>query len=413
MLANALPAVTGLVTAPLQARALGPEGRGTLAAILVPLAIAPVLLNLGVMQYAGKEAARGRPLSRLIGSLGAVYLVVGLVAIAMAVPVADLLADGRETVRTFLLIGFYLLPLALLIQLLIAVNSGLQRWPQVIRAQLIPPLTTLIGVVALYVTGHLTVATVAIVVLAGSLASALPLIGVIRRAGLPRIDGEIIREGVPFGAKAWAGTVASHANVRLDQLLMIKLVSARQLGLYAVAATLANFSGVIASAVASAANPRIAQGDSVLPARALRITLVAVGAVNLVLALLTPLLLKVVFGDAFAGAAPMAWVLLGGGVALGGVTVLANALISAGRPEVPAYGELLALTLTVPGLLVLLPAVGAVGAAYVSLCAYTLNFTVLLVAARRTFGGRLRDFLVPSADDLQLARALMPLPSRR
>lgn len=350
MVVNALPALTGLITAPLQARALGVEGRGTLAAIVVPLSVAPVLLNLGIMQYAGKEAARGTKLGPLLGSLGAVYLAIGVCAVLAAVPAATFFAEGRDTVETYLIVGFCLMPVLLQGQLLLAINSGLQRWRFVIGAQLIPALTTLFGIVVLYVLGELTVASAATVVIVGALGAVVPLTVVLRQAVPLHLDRRLIREGVPFGLKAWLGTMASYANVRLDQLLMVRWVSARELGLYVVAATIASASGIIAAAVAGATNPRVAQGDRTLAARALRIALGAVAVLHLALAALTPLLLSVLFGADFEDAASMAWILLAAGLPLAGVTILANALVSAGRPALSAWGEGIALMITIRAL---------------------------------------------------------------
>ena len=50
--ANILVAVTALATGPLQARALGVEGRGLLAAIIVPLTFAAQLIPLGLHEFA-------------------------------------------------------------------------------------------------------------------------------------------------------------------------------------------------------------------------------------------------------------------------------------------------------------------------------------------------------------------------
>jgi O-antigen/teichoic acid export membrane protein len=407
MLVNALPAITGLITAPLQARALGVEGRGTLAAIVVPLSVAPILLNFGIMQFAGKEAARGRRLGPLIGSLGAVYLGIGACALLLAVPTAGFFAEGRETVEVFLIIGFCLLPIILQGQLLLAVNSGLQRWRWVIGAQLIPALTTLIGIVTLYVLGELTVTSAATLVIVGALGAIVPLVSVLKRAMPLEIDSALVREGVPFGLKAWLGTVASYANVRLDQLLMIRWVSARELGLYVVAATIASASGIVAAAVAGASNPRIARGDRVFAARALRVALAAVTLLHLFLAALTPWLLDVLFGEEFGDATSMAWILLVGGVPLAGATILANALISAGRPALSAWGEVIALSITIPGLALLLPRYGGDGAAIVSLAAYSANFVFLLLRSRRIFQCPLSWFLLPRPGDVRWTMRLL------
>jgi hypothetical protein len=98
------------------------------------------------------------------------------------------------------------------------------------------------------------------------------------RKALPlRFDWSIVREAVPFGLKSWAAGLGQFVNVRADQLLMTRLVSPSQLGLYAIAVTA---SGVLvnpfASALAVATVPRFATGDTDLIERTVRVTLLAV-----------------------------------------------------------------------------------------------------------------------------------------
>jgi O-antigen/teichoic acid export membrane protein len=70
------------------------------------------------------------------------------------------------------------------------------------------------------------------------------------------------------------------------------------------------------------------------------------------------------------------------------------------RPGIAGVGELLALGLTAVGLLLLLPSLGGIGAALVSVVAYAVNFAWLLAIARRKIGGSLRDYLVPTRGDV-------------
>ncbi len=114
----------------------------------------------------------------------------------------------------------------------------------------------------------------------------------------------------------------------------------------------------------------------------------------------TPLLLTALFGAEFADAAEPAWVLLAAGVPLSGAAILGPTLNGVGRPGLPAVGQALALLITVPGLLLLLPSIGIMGAAVVSLVAYTANFLVLFVATIRIFDTTARDLLVPKRSDL-------------
>ena len=63
-------------------------------------------------------------------------------------------------------------------------------------------------------------------------------------------------------------------------------------------------------------------------------------------------------------------------------------------------GQVAALVITVGGLPIAIPAWGN-GAALVSLLAYSLNFAVVVHAARRRVGGSIRSYLVVTRADLR------------
>ena len=107
-----------------------------------------------------------------------------------------------------------------------------------------------------------------------------------------------------------------------------------------------------------------------------------------------------VFGSEFADAVPMVVVLLLASIPLAGATVVATALNAGNDPAATMRAELTGLALTVPALVVLLPAGGGLVAAYISLAAYSVRLAMLLGSAVRVFGGRARDFIVPTRADL-------------
>ena len=404
---NFLVVALTLVTAPLQARALGAAGRGELAAIMVPLGLAPMLLSLGLGTYCIREAARGRPLAPLVGTVGAMLLVLGVLGALAGPLVADLFSEGREVVETWIVIGFLALPLAMLNWLLTDLATGRERWGTVIAVRLIPPVAMVVGVVGLVAVDELTVATAAAVTIAAGALPVFVLLPELFRIGRPRFSAAIARAAVPFGLKAWFGGLGSMANVRLDQLLMIRLVEPRELGLYVVAASV---SGVLVSpmvsALASGTMPRFATGDAALITRVVRTTMLGVTVTGIGVGLVAPLLVPLAFGGDFADAVPLVWLLLIAGVPLSGVTVLSSALTSKGRPGFSAWTEMVSLSVTVPGLVLLLPILGAVGAALVSLAAYTASLTLLMLGARRHLGASWKDLLVPRRDDLAALKGL-------
>jgi O-antigen/teichoic acid export membrane protein len=150
---------------------------------------------------------------------------------------------------------------------------------------------------------------------------------------------------------------------------------------------------------------RVAAGETRLMADAVRITLVGTFLLDLALAAVTPALLPLLFGPEFSAAVPMAIVLLAANVPLSTTIVLSSGLQGDGAPLIPSIGEGIALVVTVVGLIVLLPPLEGLGAAIVSLAAYSSSFVFQLVVAQRRMRLPFSVFLVPRGSDAQWARA--------
>jgi O-antigen/teichoic acid export membrane protein len=405
--ANVFGAATGFISGPLLARALGASGRGDLAAVVVPLSLAPAILGFGIPAFAYRELPRGRSVEEVIGSLGLPLLLIGLAAAGAAVPVADALAGGRATVRTFLIVGLLATPLVLVGALLSTSLAALERWRSVLAANITPFLVPFVAVVVLYAVGHLTVAAAAAATIAGSLLGLVPGLWMLITSRRPVFRASIARRGISFGVRSWVGGLALIANLRLDQFLMITVVAPRVLGLYAVATTISGASGLATGAVAPPLMTRIAGGEKGLLPQAVRVVVAATTGFNLLLALVTPTVLSVLFGTAFRDAAPMAIILLAANVPQAGASVLSAGLQADGAPIIPSVGEGLALIITVAGLAALLGPLGGIGAAIVSFAAYGTSFVFQLVMARRRTGASLREFLVPSRLDVAWGREVL------
>ncbi len=393
------------ITAPLQARALGPTGRGELAAIMVPLGLAPVIFTIGLPLYTHRAAAIGKRAGTLIGTIGATYLVLGLVAAGLGPAVGTLVGGGPGVVRNWIIIGFALLPIGFINMVITDVAAGQNRWRSVLMLRITPPAVMLVSIPCLFLTGHLTVASVALVSIAGGTLPVIYLVASARQHRPLRFRPSILRGAVPFGLRAWAAGLGQLVNVRADQLLMTRLVAPRELGLYAVAVTASGvFVNSFASALAAGTMPRFATGDTDLIERTLRTTLLGVLITSACVALLSPIIVPLFFGSAFSDAVPMIWILLAAGVPLTGAVLLSSALTISGWPTYAALAELVALGITVPGLLVLLPIMGGIGAALVSLIAYTASFSILVFVACRRLGARItRLLLIRPTDAFMLA----------
>jgi O-antigen/teichoic acid export membrane protein len=259
---NLVLIATTLITGPVQARALGPGGRGDLAAIAQPLALALGLADVGLSTYVLREVARGRPAREVLGGVAPLALAFGCV-IAIAGPlIASFIANGRDTVHLFLVIGFALMPVTLLMKLLLYVNWARERWTIVAVVRAIPPVGTLVAALVLYATGRLTVAAMASLALALGLLASLPLLGSLRMLGRPRWSRAVAAQGLSFGSRAWLDSLATLVNVQVDQVIMSRAVSPAELGFYAVAVNVTAVSQSLAAAVVGVVMPRVAAGDS-------------------------------------------------------------------------------------------------------------------------------------------------------
>jgi O-antigen/teichoic acid export membrane protein len=412
-LINILVLALGLITGPLQARALGPAGRGELAAILVVSQQVPLILTFGLGAYATREIARGVLPGELVGSIGGLMFFIGLLILPAGILFSHLLGQGRPVVDHYIMISFLLLPISLLGILLSSLLTGLERWRLVVATRLIAMLLPAAAIIALYLLDHLTVGLTAAIVFVASMLSIAPALVALRGWMPLRFRMLHIRIGVPFGLQSWVAYLASMTNGRLDQLLMAALASSRQLGLYAVAVTVSSLPNVVIGAVGPPLLTRVAAGDRHLVPSALRVSLATVTIFGGMLAVASIVLIPLLFGSAFRDAVPMAAILLVAAVPLAGVAVLSSSFVADGEPSVPALGELVTLGITIPGLIVLLPRLGGVGAAIVSLGAYAVNLLIQLIMARRRFGASFATFLVPRLSDLRWALALVTRVTRR
>jgi O-antigen/teichoic acid export membrane protein len=402
--------VTGLtlISSPLQARALGPTGRGELAVIMVALGFGSLILGLGLPAYVMRESSRAeKPLGNLLGSTGAVAVALGGLCVLAAYPLSGFIAEGRETVRIFVLIGFVLMPVTLLIGLFEAVRWGQQRWRPFMISRLIPAVGGTVGVVVMFVTDTLTVGSMAAMLMVLGLLAAVPLVGVVRHARPVQWDRQVARQGFAFGVKAWAGRLTNVANQRLDQLVMIKFVTSRELGFYVMAVTISGLTNVVATATVGAMSPRVAAGDHAFAARATRVTLASITLASAALFVVVPFIVPLLFGSAFKPVVPMAQILLVAAIPLAGTGMLAEVLSAAGHPGVASRGELIAAVVTVGGLLLLLGPLGGKGAAITSVAAYSVSFAYILRQTTRRLSGRKRDYLIPTPGDIGWFRALL------
>lgn len=389
-----LALLLGVVTGPLIARAVGPAGRGEIAAAVVYSAIAATVVSLGVPlaighSLANRLATRGALLiaSRRFSAL-TILPSLALGAVVVAGPLAGQSREGRAG-AALLMAGVPLLVLASCLALFFVAEGSLKG---LARVQLLPPALLAGATVAAFLLDRLTVLTYLCLVFVSTVVTVVVsqrALGIrsekpaSRRA--PGIRGEkpaSLGPLVRFGLRGYPGYLAIYAAVRIDQAIIGPLLGSAQLGLYAVAASIAIIPVALARAIASRAFGTLAsagdQDRAEVISTYLRIALAGGSLTCLAIAAASPLI-PVLYGGAFGGSVlPLLW-LLPGTVALCGSVVGLNCLTALGKPGRATLAELVGLAITLAGLPLVLGRFGITGAALLSTVSYSATFAVYLV----------------------------------
>lgn len=174
----------------------------------------------------------------------------------------------------------------------------------------------------------------------------------------------MLRYGLPVAA----GATPKLLNERLDQLLIAGALPASELGVYAVAVSWSMLGILPAQAIASVALSKIASiEDRPAQVAVIRKSALASFGVSVIavagLGLATPFAIHWVFGEEFADAIPIAWIMLIAVFLKGNAQMLQVALMGVGRTFPSMWSQWSGLVLLLPAMLLLIPAYGVFGAA--------------------------------------------------
>lgn len=414
----ALP-LTSLASGPILARTLGPVQRGEMAAAIAPVFVLMFIANMGLPEAATYGVAGLRQNPRVVflrcAALSLVYGIVAAVGLWFAAPYLLRYAPNAIPVLRSVLL---LLPLLMLVILLRATVNGMRRFGAVNAERVGTPLLRLAAFAVLAVAGSLSVMSAAlsqvIATVVGGCFLLIVLLRSARAASGTTVPG-LTRTLATYGLRGWGSVLGNLVNWRLDQLVLIALVSPKQLGLYVVSVHFAEIPSTAVNAVRNLLFAESAHRNEVaIVARAARIvgflaTLIAVCGI-----VAAPLMVWILFGSDFAESVPMVQLLLVGSIPFCVEQILGAGLLATGRPGRRSLSQMIAALVTVIGLLILAPLLGGVGAALTSLIAYSVSFAITTAQFRRFSGLGTRTLVVVDRDDLSwMYRRLRNLRRRR
>jgi O-antigen/teichoic acid export membrane protein len=384
----ALP-LSALLTGPILARALNPTGRGELAAVLAPIALIVLVLNFGVPESLTYHVASRRIATDAAVRLGLVLGVgCGVLAGLVIAALTPVILASYPHVHGLSYALAATLPVLMGFGMWRNVAQGAQRFDLPNHERWFGIAMRLPLLAAFALAGSLTVTAAAWFTHGTAVVATVMLFPIARgawRSGRARVARDDVRAILRYGMRTWSGTLGYIMLLRIDQVLIAPLGSARQLGLYAVAAGVADFPAVAFAAVRDVMFATSAErSDPSLSARATRAVVALLAPVCIAFALLAPLVVPLLFGRSFSDAVPASQLLVLAAVPGGVDVVLGSGLLAAGRPGVRSVVQVSAAALLVVGLFVLVPSHGAVGGATAALVARLFGAALTVVATVRT-----------------------------
>ncbi|TDU03435.1 O-antigen/teichoic acid export membrane protein [Streptomyces sp. 846.5] len=363
VLATAMGCAAGVVSA----RSLGVHDRGILAVMVSVPAVLSIVSVLGMdnanARFAGVSHTAFRQIVRwsLVYSLVCGSAVAGLwLLLGRLCPLVLLDVPFRLA-----LLSAALCPASLLTTLLGTAEIGRGRVMTYSLATATPSACYLAGVVGLLATGSLTVSHCFLCVLAGQAVGAVVLLAVAAVRVHPDGEPVPVRRFGSFAVKAYLPNMLHYGMLRLDVPAVQLLAGAGAVALYAVSLPIAEALSLLPTTVALVLFPRVTSGavDARAATRIAGTVFAATAALAMVVALGAPVVIPVIYGQPYAGAAWVVWAMLPGLVLVGASRSLQAYLAATDllRPVVTATGVGAAVNLTL--LTALTPRYGAVGAA--------------------------------------------------
>lgn len=380
----------GVITGPLLSRSLGDAGRGSLAAVITPLSLLVWLPGLGIPSAAGFFASEIDP-RRIMRSVWwwTFVVIVPITAFLWVLTPHYLHREAQDTID-LLRFGLLLVPFFAPTQAALAIHfvrKGLTK--SYLTLVNLPLLANAACIVGLASAGHLSVRTAVGAWFGSNLAQIVLGMLWMHSLSRPSRDRHVRRKLIRYGARD-AVTGSSEMVVgRLDQLVLVGIVSPAVLGHYAVAANIpaisASFAYSVGGIVFGRLRGRSADGND-NSMQAVYLAAAVSATLSIGLAITTPFLLPTIFGQAFRASVVPLLLLLPGQVCLDSAIVLSQVTRAQGRPGLVSVARAFSAVLTVVLIVPVARRYGIRGAAVltsVSNLVYLLGLLTLRFRAAR------------------------------
>ncbi|WP_370626858.1 lipopolysaccharide biosynthesis protein [Salinibacterium sp. ZJ450] len=404
--------LAAFIAGPILARVLGPEARGELAAATSAVILVTVIFATGLPDsLALTSAKQGTRLTSFLARHRWRIAMASALASGAALLLGATLFGDQPSASSVMVAGALALPLLITIEIARGYSVGTGTFARIQAESYVSNFGRLACIAVLAAAGALTALSAGIVTLVLMLLGGCFLFLRRGRFTLPTRDlvthsGHGARPEAKderrVALRYWAGTVATQANARLSQVLILPLSGAAQVGYFAVALSLMQVLSLMAYSLRVFLFRNAARdATGALVARATRLMLPSVILAVGVMELVAEPAIHLLFGPSFNEAIPILRFLLVAVVPMIAAGILGAGLSGAGKQGTFALGEWVAFGVGTLCLVLLAPAHGGVGAALAVLATYITSCGWSLIALSRATGTPLRAFFWVRRSDIQ------------
>jgi O-antigen/teichoic acid export membrane protein len=378
----------GLLGSILISRTLGPSQRGEIAAIILWPTLLLYLGSFGTYQAVIYHfSKKNRNIENIWGTCIVITLLNSLVSILVGSTLIFLtlkLLSIELKWYSFYLLLF--LPLNIITQFISSVLQAKALFKEYNFTRLFTPLFYLIGIVSLFFLDKLSVMNIislqiTLIVLQFFVFLSLynKRIGSIFNFKYHKKTIKIIYN---YGYKVWLGDLSQGLNVKMDQILISGMLLSKDLGIYVVATSIANFTSVIPNAYKTVFMPLISSTKKMV--EKIKMTnkvlfnflWINLG-VTIVCLIATPIAIPLLFGEEFRDSIFISYILLIGFLFLNFKIVLASIMQGFGKPLFVSYSEIAGLIALLIIVYPLTSTYGLIGASSAISVAYLVQFLTL------------------------------------
>ncbi len=378
----AINIATGIITA----RALGAEGRGEQAAMIMCPQFLTYVMTLGLpsaLLYNLKRFPKER--NQLITAalimatgLGTLTVLVGVLFIPYWL--SQYPPEAIIAAQWFMCIA----PLKLISIILLFALEADGEFSLSNKLRYLLPLATLIILCALLLTGTITPFTSGIAYIIPEIPLTIwLLISISKRFKIQWQRLSIsYRKLLSYGIRSYGVDIVKTLSGRIDQFLVVGLLSPELMGMYVVTISLSRMLNVFQESIVTVLLPQIVDRPPTeaasLTTQAARLSTVFSLPIAIIAMLVGPLLLRLLYGSDFLGAVLLLRILLLEAVIKGAVWILVQVFMASGRPGMVTIFQGLSLGASFFLMMLLIPIYGLEGTGIALLCSSTALLIIVL-----------------------------------